>query len=456
MNVRSLIILPALSALLFSCDESSTIGSSLLDDQVEIIVDSTFVVTGHSVELTSIRPRCVDQLLGSINLEGFGTVSSSTVAQLLPTVQMDTATFSAANVDSVFFNLRYAAGAFIGDSIAPMGVTIYPLTRQLQDGIASDFDPRGYYDPNNILGKRTYNATTVTNSVSSGVRTVSVKLPVEFGRYLFSEFEKNPANYADGKVFSDNVFPGVYIDNSFGSGRLMDITRSTITMHLRKIAYNDELSRLDTTDAEHEYLFVSPEVINNNIIRVDLDPAIRERASQGQAMMVAPGCYETELRLPVLEIISAYRAGSAKMTVLNSVTLSIPVDSLDTDAPVIVPQYALLVRADDRDRFFAENSLPDNEKSFYAEYNSSTSSYEFKQLGDYVKTLLEKETIEEADYTFRLCPVQVSFELDMSSYYTQNYIVSDVVPAFRNPSVAILPLDKAKVKLTYSRQTNIR
>ncbi len=456
MNFRSLIILPALAALLFSCDESTTIGSSLLDDQVEIVVDSSFVVTGHSVELTSIRPRCIDQLLGAINLEGYGTITSSTVAQLLPTTQMDTANFKAENIDSVFFNLRYVPGAFIGDSIAPMGVTIYPLTRQLQDGISSDFDPAGYYDPNNILGKRTYNATELTNIVSSGARTVAVKLPTEFGRHLFTEFEKNPANFANGQVFADNVFPGVYIYNSFGSGRLMDITRSTITMHLRKIEYSESLGRLDTVDAEHEYLFVSPEVINNNIINVQLDPAIRERARQGQALMVAPGCYETELRLPVPEIIAAYKAGSAKMTVLNSVSLSIYADSLDTEAPVIMPKYALLVRADKRDSFFAENSLPDNETSFYAEFNSATGTYEFKQLGDYVKGLLEKETIEEADYTFRLCPVQVSFELDMSSYYTQNYIVSDVVQAFRNPSVAIIPLDKAKVKLTYSRQTSIR
>ena len=39
--------------------------------------------------------------------------------------------FDSADIDSAFLNFRYLPGAFIGDSIAPMTLTVFPLTKAL-------------------------------------------------------------------------------------------------------------------------------------------------------------------------------------------------------------------------------------------------------------------------------------------------------------------------------------
>lgn len=446
----------ALAALAFgACGDSSTIGSTLLEDQVEIIVDTTFTVSGKPVELAHIRPSTVTQLLGTVAIDGFGTVSSEAVAQLLPSTQLDTA-FVPANVDSVFFNLRYAATDFLGDSLAPMGVTIYPLVKQLPDLMSSDFNPDGYYNPSAPLGTATYNAK-YSNLMTGSTNTysVSVPLPRQFGVDLLQHYIDNPQDFANGRNFAANVLPGVYIRNSYGSGRLTLVGRTTITMNLRNIKYNSTTEKNDTTDAEYEYLFVSPEVLSNNMISVNLDPAVTAMADGGQPMLVSPLGYETELKLPVPEIIEAYRAGSSKLTVLNSLSLSIPVDSLDIDADVSTPPYVLLVLAKDRDAFFAENKLPDYETSFYAEYSATSGNYGFTGLETYLQTLLDKEDLTEEDYTFRMVPVSISFEKDATQIYEIKYIVSDVIPYFQRPAAAVVHLDKAKISLTYSRQTSL-
>ncbi len=72
-----------------SCDDTSTIGSSLLEDQVEIIVDSTFTLSGKTIPTGAIRPRTVDQLIGSIDIPGYGSIKSNVVSQFLPTTSLD-------------------------------------------------------------------------------------------------------------------------------------------------------------------------------------------------------------------------------------------------------------------------------------------------------------------------------------------------------------------------------
>lgn len=439
-----------------SCGDDGTIGSSLLEDQVQIVVDSNFTVTGRSVAVPSVRPRTLTELIGAIDIPAYGTMRSSVVAQFLPAVYLDTANYTAANMDSVFMNFRYTPGSFIGDSVAPMGITVYPLTRALPQNLTSDFDPTGYYDPNKVLGTKVYTASTLDDSEGAtlATRTVAVRLPLEFGRKLFEAFEANPADFASGAAFTANVFPGVYIESSFGSGRLLQVARTSITWHMSKITYNTTTEKNDTVKAEQECFTVAPEVLNNNNITVDYSPAMLEKINSGSTMLVAPAGYEAEIRLPVPELIASYKASGARLTVLNSVTLNIPADTIASNGEVTPPPYVLLVLKKERDEFFAQSKLPDNKTSFYATYASS--GYTFSGLNTYLNELMDSdEELKEEDYTFSIVPVAVEFERDANSYYSTSYIVSSVLPYIQAPVAAELNLAKAKVKLTYSKQVNL-
>lgn len=440
-----------------SCGDEGTIGSSLLEDEVQIVVDSSFTVSGQSVPMGVVQPRTLTELVGAVCIPNYGTISSNVVAQFVPAVALDTANFTAADIDSAFINFRYYPGGFIGDSIVPMGITVYPLTKQLPADVDTDFDPTGFYNPANVLASGIYSPSTLDDAKSAALatRTVALKLPIEFARNLFDAFVENPANYQSGAVFTRNVFPGFFATTTFGSGRLMHFERASVTMNFTQYTQNTTTNKTDTAVVEQEYYAVAPEVINNNNITVDLDPQLLARINAGEAMMVAPAGYNARLRFPAPEVMAAYRAHGGLMAVLNTVSLEIPADTIATGGMAEVPTYALLVLEKDLEDFFSQNKLPDNKTSFYAAYDSSTGKYTFSALATYVENLLQSESAPtEEDYTFCLVPVTVNFEQDMTSYTTR-YIVSEVIPYIDGPSVAVLDLAKAKVRLTYSKQVSL-
>lgn len=130
----------------YSCSDEN-IGSSLTDTKSEIIEDSSFVMTGVSVENKKLHARTSTQLVGEITCPGYGKLSSDVVCQLMPANRIDTIKTKEEWVDSCQLTLSLkTTGGFTGDSLAPMRMNVYELTKQLPDPIYSDFSAEGYYD----------------------------------------------------------------------------------------------------------------------------------------------------------------------------------------------------------------------------------------------------------------------------------------------------------------------
>ena len=216
------------------------------------------------------------------------------------------------------------------------------------------------------------------------------------------------------------------------------------------VSMDEEDNTKDTITAQHQYMLVTPEVISNNDLKYTMDEGLRAKLDAGENILVAPAGTETEFQFPIKDIIDTYRRQGGNQSVLNSLTFRLPVDSIVSG--VIPPPYVLMVLKKDREEFFAKNKLPDNITSFYAQYNASTGYYAFSSLRSYLLEMLERETIEEEDYTFDLVPVQINFESTVSSYYsTANYVESEVLPYLVTPAVGQLNFDKARVQLIFSR-----
>ncbi len=460
MKLRKLayFVIAAASIMPFAaCDETSTIGSSITGQNVGIVIDSAFTVTAKPVLVSSVSPRINTQMLGRVDIPGFGSLSSDVVAQFLPTTVLDTVNFSAENVDSITILLQYNRGAFLGDSVAPMGITIYPLTKLLPSDITSAFDPEGYYDKT-PLATKIFNTSTFHSSASdkaAASRKIRVKLPLSFGKELFKKFVENPATYANGQIFAKDVFPGIYIANSFGNGRITTMSICGMTMNLRKIYLPEGEEKLDTLDAEHLYYLVTPEVMNNNNIHYTMDAQLKSKIESGRNIIAAPVGSELELSFPLPEIIERYNAAGGNQSVINGLTLEIPADSIANGYGVTPPPYLLLVLKKDRDAFFAKNKLTDNVTSFYAEYSASYGRYYFGSLRSYLTEMLSHDEITEEDYTFSLVPVQVNFENTAnSSYYsTVSQVESEIYPYVAGPAMVEMRLEDVKIKFTYSLQT---
>lgn len=432
------------------CEEATTMGSSLIQDETEFVIDSSFTVTGRSVENRKVQSRTVVQLLGKIDADGYGLLKSDVVTQFMPSNVMETE--GVTSIDSIKLRLAIPAGGFVGDSLVPMGLEVYRLDRQLPSPIYSDFDPSGYYDPANILGSRIYSAAAIGESDSLAelsYRFVYVDLDKSLGEDFYNEYKTHPEVFSSPSQFAE-YFPGVYIANTYGAGRVMQIISSEIKMFYSQTLPKDDGSGADTTYAKvGTYFAVTPEVVTNN--NIDLVPSADiEALSQNSAVVMAPAGYDVELTFPAEKIIRKYREQTDRFSVVNTLDLEIPASEIANDYGINPPEYLLLVLAKDKDKFFNENKINDGKTSFYAVYDSSTHSYKFSGMRQYLIDLLDKSEITAEDMTFILTPVSVSIET--SGGYTSSSYVSEIAPLVSTPAMVRLDLSKAKIKFVFSKQ----
>ncbi len=460
------VILAAAALLaLYACTDE-TIGVSITDSVSSIIEDSSFVITGHSVRNDRVQMRTSTKMLGALHADGYGSLVAEAVTMWMPAVKIDTTGVTADMIDSCRLKLRIPnRNGFTGDSLAPMRLNVYRLNKPLPSPIYSDFDPTDYYDIDDLLASESYSPTSgwleiaesyVTGSmVLDTVRVISVPIPKELGQELFTTYVNDPDKFASPKAFAD-VFPGIYITNSYGSGHVVNIKATEFDVYYRKHGQKD-----DGTDTVYHhgqsYLASTPEVTSNNIIRFDIDDAITSMVNSGEAMIVAPAGYEVQVRFPIQDIIDNYQSNvGTNQSVINSLSLELPVSVPATQYNIQPPKYLLMVKTSKKDTFINGDSLANNKDSFYAVYDASSKTYVFTGLRNYIINIIDNQggIATEDDFNFTITPVDVTNYTYQSSYYYggTTSTVTKISPMVSCPAIARLLLDKAKIKISYSKQ----
>ena len=465
----NVILAAAVLLALYACTDE-TIGVSITDSVSSIIEDSSFVITGHSVRNDRVQMRTSTKMLGVIHADGFGDLAAEAVTSWMPAISIDTAGTSAEWIDSCRLKLRlpYRNG-FTGDSLAPMRLDVYRLNKPLPSPIYSDFDPTGYYDSSDLLASESYSPSSgwmeVATSYESGtaaydtVRVISVPMPTQLGRELFNTYKNNPETFASPRAFAD-VFPGIYITNSYGSGHVVNIKGTELDVYYRKYS-----QLTDTTDTIYpaqcqSYLASTPEVVSDNIIRFNIDDAITSMVNSGEPLIVAPAGYEVEVRFPIQDIIDNYQSNVGKnQAIINSLSLTLPVSIPLTQYNIQPPTYLLMVKTSKKETFINGDSLTNNKDSFYAVYDIANKRYVFSGLRDYVINIINNQggIATEDDINFTITPVDVTtytYSSSYSYYYgsTSTSTVTKISPMVSRPAIARLLLDQAKIKITYSKQ----
>lgn len=452
MKLSRIFIGLLLTASVVACEETTSIGESLIQDELSIIIDSTFTVTGRSIDNERVQSRTVRQLLGRIEAKGYGNFTSDFVTQFMPAAAIDTAGITIDDIDSLKLVMRIATGDYTGDSIVPMGLNVYRLDRQLPSPIYSDFDPKDYYSESALLGSSLYTASAlgVTDTITKlKYREVSVKMPHTLARDMYTRYKTNPETFNSPDAFAE-WFPGVYVSNTYGAGRVMDFSATTMVMYYhRDTKYNDR----DTTYYyETPYFATTPEVITNNNISFAISPELKQRAAAGESLIVAPAGMDVEITFPGREIVRKYRQDKGNIAVINTLTFELPTEKIENAYGIEAPEYLLMVLKSKKNEFFANNDIADNRTAFLAPYTRATGTYSFNSMRDYITDLLDKETISDEDVTFILTPVSVTTEA-IASNGSQTIQITGIYPYIGKPSMIKLLLDKAKIKLTYSNQS---
>lgn len=441
-----------------SCTDD-TIGSSLTDTRAAIIEDSSFVLTGRSVPNQRLQARTSTQLVGLLKAEGYGTLSSEVVTQFIPATIIDTINVANDMIDSCRLMLAITPSGFTGDSLPPMRLNVYRLNKQLPSPLYSDFDPTDYYDEDDLLGSTAYSpksAVTVNYQSSSGAtfayEAVFVPMPVDLARDLQRQYRTSPETFNSPTAFA-RYFPGVYIKNSYGSGRVMNFNRTEMQVFYRK---KDYLNDTDTIISKRAtYMAASPETLQDNIINMDVDASVEQRIQDGEAIIVAPAGYEVQLRFPIQDIIDSFRDNVGDdMGVINKLELTLPVEAIGGERAIQPPTNLLMVKTSQKDKFIAGDSLTNNKDSFYAVYNTAKQCYVFNGLRDYIVNIIDNQNgiASDDDINLTVTPVDITTYTSQASYYsTAQSVVTKIAPQVSVPAICRLRLDKAKVKITYSK-----
>lgn len=456
-------LLVLIAATLVTCVMSCTddrIGSSISDTKTTVVEDSlSFELTGSSVFSPRLQSRTITQLIGRLSDASYGNLSSEVVAQMMPTMAIDTIKVKSDQIDSCKLLLRIpAAGGFTGDSLVPMRMSVYRLTKQLPSPIYSDFDPTDYFDPSQLLGEVAYSAGAATQGTDTQINRnyleVAVPMPVGLARELFDSYVEDPERFATPRAFA-KIFPGVYIANSYGAGRVMNIydTRLVAYYHrtVKSSTGNDSIAKLSQA-----YAAVTPEVVVNNVLRLDVAQALDDAVVDGAAIVASPAGYEVKVTFPIREIIESFKMQThGALSVVNTLEMTIPVEEIANKSGIKPPAYLLVVKSSLRDQFIASDSLTNDKDSFYASYNASKKCYVIDGMRDYMLDIIKNKGGEPSadDMTFTIMPVDVTTYVQSATYYSAAVeTVTKIAPAVSKPAMARLRLDKAKIKIVYNKQ----
>ena len=462
-------VILAVAALLglYACTDE-TIGVSITDSMSSIIEDSSFVITGHSVRNDRVQMRTSTKMLGELNADGFGLLHAEAVTMWMPAMKIDTTGVKTEWIDSCRLNLimPYYSG-FTGDSLAPMRLNVYRLNKPLPSPIYSDFDPTDYFSADDLLASEPYSPMSgkfkmlysyVTgNQVADSVRIISVPIPVQVGRELFNAYKANPESFSSPASFA-SIFPGIYIANSYGSGHVINIKSTQLDVYFHKHVPRNDSTMVDSVYSQ-TYVASTPEIVSNNIIRYDIDDAITSMVDNGEALIVAPAGYEVQVTFPIQDIIDKYHANvGTNQSIINTVTLELPVSIPTTEYNIQPPTYLLMVKTSKKDNFINGDSLANNKDSFYAIYEPLSKCYTFTGLREYVLSIINNQggIATEDDMNFTITPVDVTnYTYSPYSYYyssSQSTTVTKISPMVSRPAIVRLLLNKAKIKMTYSKQ----
>lgn len=450
MKIHSLLGI-ALCTILFSCnDDLNQIGSSIQsdNDKIELISDSTFNILSYTSKIDRVYMYTINELLGNFSDPYFGTLKTDFMTQFYPAPEMNLEdSINKMGIDSLVLQMKYAS--FIGDSLAPLQLTVYQLNGKLPSKAYSDINPSEYCDLQTILGRKSYIAAdfNVPDSVKKKDNYAPI-ITVTLSKEMLARF--NDAYKNNKEVFSSrekfiNFFPGIYVTNTYGTGSILNIGATSIRFY-----YKAQINDTTVVQRYKDYLNVTPEIVNVNHI-INTNPAYMEQSSMDTTYIKAPAGLTTEISFPTNEILEKLRTNDPQLknTILNAIKFSVSTYlAKNNDFGIIPPDNLLFIRKNDRDRFFFKDRIVDNKNVFLAKYNKSKQKYDFGNIANYMTNIIQlnPDTLITNPDIIELIPVSVttnSVSGTSSTYQTVTHITK--------PSLVKLK-KKVDLSIVYSKR----
>lgn len=428
MKILRLLTVLVIAALTFAaCDDTTEgIGGSITNKIDNInISNSAFNVTTKSIVADSVLSRNNTGLIGKMKDPETGNyVKGDYMTQLsvLPTFSVDTLDYikqankGSIEADSCYLLVSYNAS--YGDTIAPMKVTAYEMTKPMSENkeYYSNYDAfkEGWVRESNEHWSSNYNLSN-----TSDVKNFKIYLNKEYkkdgkryknyGSYIMQTYAEHPEYFKTNYKFLHNVCPGFYIKNVGGTGNMAKIWNTELifywtrhkTINKDSTAVSIGYNRFDGTE----------EVLQLNKIENDTEN-LKKLASKDQekcTYLKSPAGIFTEVTLPIEDIMKGHEKDT-----LNTATISFPRlnNVVDEDNPYnfATPSTILMVQKDSLQSFFEKSKLADNRTSYTASYSSTgtyKNAYTFQNIANLVSAMYKNKGKGENWNKVVLVPVNV-------------------------------------------------
>ena len=427
MKILRLLTVLVIAALTFAaCDDTTEgIGGSITNKIDNInISDSAFNVTTKSIVAGAVLSRNNTGLIGKMKDPETGNyVKGDYMTQLsvLPTFSVDTLDYikqankGSIEADSCYLLVSYNAS--YGDTIAPMKVTAYEMTKPMSEDkeYYSNYDAfkEGWVSENNQHWSSNYNLSNTSDVKNFKIYlnkkyTKDGKTYKNYGSYIMQTYAEHPEYFKTNYKFLHNVCPGFYIKNVGGTGNMAKIWNTELIFYwTRKKTINKDstavsigYNRFDGTE----------EVLQLNKIENDTEN-LKKLASKDQekcTYLKSPAGIFTEVTLPIKDIMKGHEKDT-----LNTATISFPrLNNENEDNPYnfATPSTILMVQKDSLQSFFEKSKLADSRTSYTASYSSTgtyKNAYTFQNIANLVSAMYKNKGKGENWNKVVLVPVNV-------------------------------------------------
>jgi len=429
MKILRLLTVLVIAALTFAaCDDTTEgIGGSITNKIDNInISNSAFNVTTKSIVAGAVLSRNNTGLIGKMKDPETGNyVKGDYMTQLsvLPTFSVDTLDYikqankGSIEADSCYLLVSYNAS--YGDTIAPMKVTVYEMTKPMAENqeYYSDYDAfkegEDWVSENNQHWSSNYNLSNTSDVKNFKIYlnkkyTKDGKTYKNYGSYIMQTYAEHPEYFKTNFKFLHNVCPGFYIKNVGGTGNMAKIWNTELIFYwTRKKTINKDstavsigYNRFDGTE----------EVLQLNKIENDTEN-LKKLASKDQekcTYLKSPAGIFTEVTLPIEDIMKGHEKDT-----LNTATISFPrLNNENEDNPYnfATPSTILMVQKDSLKSFFEKSKLADSRTSYTASYSSTgtyKNAYTFQNIANLVSAMYKNKGKGENWNKVVLVPVNV-------------------------------------------------
>lgn len=429
MKILRLLTVLVIAALTFAaCDDTTEgIGGSITNDIDNINISSAvFPVATKSMVSDAVLSRNNSGLIGKMKDPETGNyVKGDYMTQLgvLSSFDVDTVAIKQANngsIEAYGCYLLISYNANYGDTIAPMKVTAYEMTKPMAEDqeYYSDYDAfkNGWVSESNQHWSSNYNLSNTSDVKNFQISlnkpyTKDGKTYNNYGSYILQTYAKHPEYFKTNYKFLHNVCPGFYIKNVGGTGNMAKIWNTELIFQYRRqytTKAKDGVTDSIIVDSLYNRFDGTEEVLQLNKIENDTENMKKLANQENCTYLKSPAGIFTEVTLPIDDIMKGHEKDT-----LNTATISFPrLNNADEDNPYnfATPSTILMVQKDSLQSFFEKSKLADSRTSYTTSYSRTgtyKNAYTFQNIANLVSAMYKNKGKSENWNKVVLVPVSI-------------------------------------------------